>query len=165
MKSYILHFKISKLIFLAFIIALLSCSGKEKNARDLWIGKKIITPEVNVQGKKIVTRFIGDCPSCIESIKTWKKFHAAAKEKNINIKIIFYVEIIKEENFKQIKQKLNFADQVIFDQRGLFFNQNLLHFPFGLEDQTFLLNENNEIVLFGNPAVDRKLITEYINNI
>ena len=166
MKFFIIPFNIFRIILsiLLLLIFLSSCFHK-KDGKELWIGKELILPEVSSSDKKIVTRFEGDCPSCIASISVWKKIYDAAKEKNSKIKFVFYVEIIREEAFHELKQKLEFADYVIFDQRGSFFKYNLLKFPYGLEDQTFLLDEKNKILLFGNPAVKKELIKKYIGKI
>jgi hypothetical protein len=152
-------------ILICLIILLTNCFDKKKDEKELWIGKELILPSITSTDKKIVTRFQGDCPSCIASIDIWRKIVDAIKAKNNRIMVIFYVEIIREETFKELKQKLNFADYVILDQKNSFFKKNLLKFPYGLEDQTFLLDESNKVILFGNPAVKKDLIDIYIKEI
>lgn len=166
MKFYIILYKFYRIILSVFLIVILSaCFHVKKDPKELWTGKELLLPEITSKDKKIVTRFEGDCPSCVASITAWEKIHDAITEKNSNIKFIFYVEIIREETYKELKRKLNFADYVIFDQKGSFFKYNLLQFPYGLEDQTFLLDEDNKIVLFGNPAVKPELINKYLKKI
>ena len=163
MKYYDINFKFSSIIIFFIVIALFSYSSvKKKEEQKLWIGKKLNIPEISSNEKKIVVRLIGDCPSCIESIKMWKKLDKIFKEKNKNFKLIFYVEVVNEKRFQELQKQLNFADYVIFDQRMSFFNKNLLSFPYHLEYHTFLLNKENKILLFGNPVVKRDLLKKYI---
>jgi hypothetical protein len=166
MRFFIIHSKfILIFISVSLVITLSSCFHKKKDNKELWIGRELLLPEITSKDKKIVTRFEGDCPSCIASIIAWKKIYGTIRERKNNIKFVFYVEIIQEEAFKELQRKLDFADYVIFDQKGSFFKYNLLQFPYGLEDQTFLLDENNKIILFGNPTVKPDLLTKYIERI
>ncbi|MEO5979363.1 MAG: hypothetical protein ABIS36_06560 [Chryseolinea sp.] len=158
-------FLYNHLMLICILLACLSCSKKPVHP---WTGKQLLLPGVqDSKNKKIVNRFLGDCSSCIESIDTWKAIHDAAKMKSKNIQFIFFVETIKQEDFDSLKAKLQFSDnvKVVFDQQGGFFQRNLLKYPFGIEYQTFLLNDNNEIVLVGNPAFLRPMIREYIEAI
>jgi len=165
MRYFITLFSFSHFSFLLFLVGLCSCSNFDNEKKNQWLGKKLDVPEINYVGKKIVVRFEGDCPSCIESIKYWEAFSKLAREKDSNVKLIFYVEVVKEEKFTDLEKKLNFADDVIFDQRSSFYRNNLLKFPHGIEYQTFLLDKDNRILLIGNPIMEKKLLKKYIKEI
>lgn len=163
MTYSVIPFKFYRTIFSCLLLITFACLDKKEGEKKLWLGKKLDIPEVTSNDKKIVVRLIGDCPSCIESIKIWKALSNVFKTKNKNVKLVFYVEIINEQRFNELSDQLNFADYVIFDQKMGFFNKNLLNFPYHLEYQTFLLNEKNEVLIFGNPIVKKELIRKYLD--
>lgn len=160
-----MFFKSSSYILFYMIIVLTSCSKGDNDDNHFWVGKEMSIPEIISNDKKIVTRIVGDCSPCMQTIDLWKEFYSIAKEKNSKIIFMFYVEAREEDRFEEIKHKLDFADYVIFDRKATFYKENLLKFSYTIEDHTFLLNGKNEIILFGNPMLKKELIRKYIEKI
>jgi len=147
------------------IILFTSCSQNNQNEKVDWLGRVLVLPEVTSNQNKIVVRFEGDCPACVRSIDEWKKFVESIKIKNEELKFVFYIESVRIETFNVIKEKLYFIDYVINDYQATFFRKNLLKYPFNIEDQTFLLNEKNQILLIGNPIIKKQLTAKYLRKV
>ena len=155
-----------KYIYIIFLynIIFISCSIKsDKNELHNWIGTKLYVPEIfdKFKDNKIIVRFLGDCASCLETIPKWKVINDKLRDNNDSIALIFYVEVFDNEDFKVLEERLNFADQVIFDPKGSFYSKNLLKFSGDLQYHTFLVDKENKIILFGNPSIDNKILKKY----
>ncbi len=150
MKYYFTNYNLGRIIFLCLLGISFSCLNTKNNNQGIKLKTKFDIPEVLSSKKKVIIRFVGNCHSCIESINEIREFCENIKCINERIDIVFYVENVDEEKFRFLKQKLCFADRVIFDSKRDFYRRNLLKYPYDEDFHLFLLNEKNELLHFGN---------------
>ncbi|TAJ11006.1 hypothetical protein DMA11_18390 [Marinilabiliaceae bacterium JC017] len=147
-------------ISLIMLLLLMSC-GLEKSTECIKdnFGKKIFFPKdiyrhskSDLSGRvKIISCVNGDCPDCLDEMKLLaEKFHD-------NIIFIIHVsEIVGLEyyldmNGLEITYYLDCNNSFVL-KNDLLGNRNI---------QTFLLDENNEIILVGNPLFNEELTKLY----
>ncbi len=170
--------KIKLVVFLLPIYFLISCAEK-KNNEDLvksWIGKEMVLPtfksmerktssDVNpiLKKVKIVTFIDGSCSICIKSLKEWQLIMKEEQFKELG-----YIFIISSYDHMVTFKKLNsnfikLEYPYYYDAGDRLFLKNKI--PDEQLFQTFLLDENNKVVLMGNPNTHEKIYSLYINEI
>lgn len=166
------------------IIILFSCTGndKERITRIVseWQGKKIIFPEnliftlfgkdtVNYtipQSKYKVLVYVDStgCTSCKLKLEEWKKFiYLTDSLSHKNISFLFFFHPKSEKSMQSILQikKLNIPICIDVNDK---LNQ-LNEFSKDIIFQSFLLDENNKVLVVGNPIYSHPIKKLYIREI
>lgn len=112
---------------------------------------------------KIVTIISGDCLNCVQSINDWSRI-TGEFENNTKVKVFVIVLSDSIEHFiDSYYSKVTIDYPLLIDQNFFMLVNNDL--PERLELRTFLLNENNNIILVGNPLIGSTVETLYKNTI
>lgn len=89
------------------------------------------------------------CVECDINLWEWKLKLRELNKRNVNTKILFLLNSSYTQNIKQIIDRDLFAIPVFFESNKYF--RNLNNFSVNIKATTFILNENNEIMLVGDP--------------
>lgn len=115
---------------------------------------------------KIFSHIDASCGTCLESLKAWGELIPELNKKNIQVHLICSsdnkFELLKY--FFESKEINNFHHYLFLDHKNQYINKN----RFMLESKNFetvLTNENNEILLIGNPIFSKEMKGLYINEI
>jgi len=172
-----LHLKYSVFMVL-FAIFFQSCnSGKQqaKSVVDEWYQKEIIVP------KKLIFKSLGHdtvcssifkyrfkvlvyidsvgCSACKLKLSGWKAIIDSCKLKAYDITFLF---VVQSNNYIAFEQKLytdHFEYPIIYDPNNEFNKLNKL--PKEEQFRTFLLDENNRVVLISSPIDNAKMWNLY----
>lgn len=108
---------------------------------------------------QISTYIDGHCGSCLKTLANWSPLISLAN-KYPDFQILFYVYTYSRDEFIQYYYpEVIHEYPVIFDAEKLYLKQNELS---EYEDyHTFLLNNENEVTLVGNPTRSGKLMDLY----
>ena len=152
------------------IAAITACgnnSGEKSAVHDELksrIGKKLDLPFVsdnrNEYRFKIVSFINGDCPSCLENMDLWEDFIPQINNKDSILFIIY----LCSSNFDYLKKYCKLLSNpfvtIIEDNDKIFYKSN------SLSDNkmfhTFITNQSNEILLVGNPVLNKNLEVLYL---
>ncbi len=165
--------KISLAILLLFLILLIGCGNASRNrykkSVNYWLGKEIKLPYCpkidysNPSGLKIVTRINGNCYPCLKQLSGWKSFiNEVSKEYSVS----FYIYIVVSDSsiYENInEQEIHFDYPIIYDIYNDFQKLNKINSDNNLN--SMLLNSNNEVLLIGNPVINKKMEELYVNTI
>ncbi len=161
-------------LYLLVIVFILACtkSSKYNENRNIVkenMAKQIAMPKIenkNYLNKckiKFVTRINANCYPCLYNYSMMELFIEEVLEK-YNISVIIYVANIDSTSFYKIyKNKIQFNFPVIFDEKDDFVKKNDL--PYDSKFHTMLLDENNKIIILGNPVNNKELKELYIKQI
>jgi hypothetical protein len=176
------------LTVLSILIYIYGCSVNQERKRSKeiekivteWYGRKIVMPDsvfilINKKlsipkedpfhsiNKKILTFISGDCEKCIYNLREWSILLDSIKTNN-NIKLIV---IILTSDIEQFVEKFNqdIPKEIIpyFDVYFKFLTTYNLPDDWAL--RTFLLDNNNRVLLIGNPIYNSKLKKLYLQKI
>lgn len=176
---------ICSFVFVIFCI-LSSCvpkanqeNKKLKSELLKWIGKEIQLPrDVKIMAnqkdtlcdeifsKKFkVINYVDSvgCTGCKFKLYEWGQIIKNTLAKNNNVSFLFYVQSNNYRNLNYIIKNNHFAYPIIFDYDDKL--NKLNHLPDNYQFHTFLLNENNQIILIGNPIGNSKLLDLYLQQI
>lgn len=164
------------LCILLFQIGCKETSQKTKNLVNLWIGKKIILPDKNLMRRiekgspnllykklKIITFIDGDCSVCVDELQEWKKLL-----KKIDTAKVGFVCLINSNDklitFERLDSlEIHLEHPYFYDERDSLRIKNAI--PDDKLFQTFLVNEQNEVLLLGNPTRHKKMEALYLKEI
>ena len=154
-----------KKCFVLFYVAIfLFCCDNTQSEYGKWINKQIIFPgclfETNYGLKIMSYTGAADCVVCEIAPNGWRKFikelDSIAK---ISVCLIMHPNKDMEEKLKNQCGDL----PLFFDNDDVFFNQN--NFSDDKRFRCFLLDENNRVILIGNPVHNPKIKDLYIRTI
>lgn len=169
--------------FLIFVVLLSSCKRtQQEEIADIyaeWMGKQIIMPQnpiftidakdtVTVEYKnnyKIVMYVdsIG-CLSCHLPLKTWEHFsHTVDSLVGRHVPTLIFVNVTKLRDIGMVLERHDYHRPICIDTKDEF-NQ-LNKFPKYEIFRCFLLDENNKVVLVGNPTQNAKVAELYLKAI
>ncbi len=169
--------------FLIFVVLLTSCKRtQQEEIADIyaeWMGKQIIMPQnpiftidakdtVTVEYKnnyKIVMYVdsIG-CLSCHLPLKTWEHFsHTVDSLVGRHVPTLIFVNVTKLRDIGMVLERHDYHQPICIDTKDEF-NQ-LNKFPKYEMFRCFLLDENNKVVLVGNPTQNAKVAELYLKAI
>lgn len=173
----------TKLLHLSFILLLLFSCNNYPQKQDMidivkeWSGKEIKFPstfnmDTYIKSKdKAISDYkifvyidsIG-CSSCKLQLHEWKKF--ITQLDSISDKDIQFIFILHPKDIREIKiqAKINKFDYPLFFDKNNEFDK-LNKFPSDISLQTFLLDQNNKVILLGNPIQNPKIKELYLNKI
>ncbi|MFI3261435.1 MAG: hypothetical protein R3Y26_00865 [Rikenellaceae bacterium] len=170
--GYNVHRVIKNQDLRANIAALEEDSWERKSQRfvDKYAGKPLILPytdslfinrseyqNISKLSFKVVNFLDGDCSTCLMKIDYWKEFVEKMKLDGVsNIPVVMYAFSSLEENLRDyMKQEWNDQNYYWqFDKDKSFIKTNKLH---DLRFQTVLLDQNNNVILIGDPLLNPKL--------
>lgn len=140
-----------------------------------WKGKSIILPDSLIiidkensiqrmyleefQSKfKIVTFIDADCSVCLNNFSYWNTFINESNSKKYDCDFLIFVNINKSQwmNIRTLK----FAHSFIIDSACQFVEKNQL---WDKRFQTTLINDKNEVIIIGDPTVNKELGELYKN--
>lgn len=165
--------------FLIFLLFLISCNFSSNENKEWkkhveaiinsWKGKTIILPDTlmvvdkdnslqkrclrEFQSKfKIVTFIDASCSACLNNFSYWEAFIDESKLKRCDCDFLVFVNIDKLE-WMDIRS-LKFTYPFIIDSTCQFVEKNCIY---DKRFQTFLVNEKNEVIVIGDPTVNKEL--------
>jgi hypothetical protein len=171
--------KISKVILLLICLSpvssFLGCSSKAERELESKFSQEIVlidslrSFQINrgwvlrpkSDSYKLVTYVDGTCGQCIYELENWKSF--VEKEKLSDVQFIVFVRTLDLKVIEELLKQVGFDYPVIIDYEDSFSIANELS-PKRIE-QTFLLDQNNKIVLIGNPLYDIHVKQLYLKTI
>ena len=113
---------------------------------------------------KIVTHVAGDCGRCVNNLKRWEEEIIEVIDTNL-VKVLIFLYVEDFSNFTNlIDPEITINFPLVIDTLNLFVVNNDLP-RFDERFHTFLINENNNIILIGSPLHSEKLKTLYLNEI
>lgn len=138
-----------------------------------WLGKVIYLPLIDStlnisqyypqNNIKLVSYINADCGLCIGDFDKWRPILKKIKSFS-NTEIIFYVHSSDfMELLNNIERKNPFPIDLIVDKENLFFLINNL--DSNKMFHTFLLDNNNKVLLIGNPTMNSDIQELYIKTI
>jgi len=115
----------------------------------------------SMDGIKLITYINGSCSSCIFEMSQWQPLFEDEDFKNIIF--LFYVRTNNIEQTTALMQQIEFNHPIIIDQTDIFYTQNNLSEK--KICQTFLLDQENKIMIIGNPIYGINIKNIYVNAI
>lgn len=165
---------------IAIIILCIFCPGcqnslESKHILKQWLDKEIIFPptlKAKVYGKDtIATNYLNKkykilihvdssgCSECKLGLYKWSKLIEEYKQYKNNIEFIFVVHVLNHRQMTIICRQNQFKHILYYDINGQMNKiNNFLENPMY---RCFLLNENNKVILIGNPFYSEKLMSLY----
>ena len=154
-------------ICLLLILLVCGCSF-ENNVRDKynqWIGREVIIPSDAPSGLKIML-FVGkgDCYRCQLQLHSWRNFISEIRNRaKQNISLVMCIQTTDTATIYKIAAEEQYDIPLYFDQNGDIDKRN--NFDLDYNFRCFLLDENNRVVLIGNPVQNPKIKDLYIRTI
>lgn len=115
---------------------------------------------------KLFSHIDASCGTCVESILSWDSIIPKLKKKNVQVNLICSsssdFELLKY--FFESEQINNFSHYLLLDNKNVFLEDN----PFMSQSKNFettLVNNNNEILLIGNPIYSKEMKDIYFEKI
>ena len=106
---------------------------------------------------------IGNCIGCRLKLMEWEDFYGKIGALKGYVSVFLYI-LPPKKYIKQIIEKVeDFNVPIVIDSNGFFGKEN--HKILSLGYSTFLLDENNRIILIGNPVQNPKIRDLYIRTI
>lgn len=159
-----------------------SCRNKEMHSINIevkyWLGKKVYVPKLSdmrslkrkpissplEKKAKIMTIINASCGTCIEELKKWNDFIKITDTSLVGYVFLLYSndDLMTFENTNE--NYLQFLYPYFIDKENKVIEKN----GFNIEQKnysTFLLNEENEIVLVGNPIYNKSISDLYLKEI
>lgn len=163
-----------QLIILSLLSVLCSCNSKsteQLNAVSSLVGREIFMPDsltCQILNDTIVFSF-GDadytiveyidsagCTPCRMKLQEWNNLiNQLMAIQDVDVNFVMVINSPETEELDYIIKRDNFLHPICFDSVGDFAIRNQL--PEKDTYHTFLLDENNDIVLVGNPAINPKI--------
>lgn len=177
-----------KYILIVFtVLTVTACNFTNPNAAEVkkmvlsWQGRKIIfptEPQSKIMGRDtIYTDFISKkykvftyidttgCTACNLGLQDWKQIIRETDSLTNNVAFLFYAYVKDYEELENNVRINNFNYPIFYDNKGEC--NKLNHLPNHVSYQTFLLDENNKVLLLGKPKPNseiwklyKKIITE-----
>lgn len=167
--------KSTSIVLVLLILSAISCNRQVDLNKEI---KKIIGSEIflidslksfsinkgfhfykSKNGKlKIATYINGSCPQCLFELEEWKRIIEDQAFKEVSFH--FYIKTTNINQMISILKEISFDYPTIIDTSNQFFILNKLSEDKNL--QTFLLNENNKIVIVGNPIYGEQIKDFYL---
>lgn len=165
MKNYI------KIIFITILsLTSLSCNQHQREIRNIvktWTGKKIVFPPLTTKilGKdtiipdllnhkyKVLTYIdTTGYTACRLKLFDWKLLIKEWKDLSKNVAIIFVIHSKNYEELEAIQKVNKFTYPIFYDYDAKLDSLNC--FPKISDFQTFLLDQNDKVLLIGNPVTN-----------
>lgn len=161
-------------IFLLLMVFSISCSKKDptENIIREWTNKKIIFPNslnwvvfdrdtvcndlFSQKYKVLIYKDSSFCNECSLHLSEWKSLQNDLNEENLkNVSFLFFINSINRQELYYILKSNNFSYPIIVDEHNEI--DALNNFPENPKFQCFLLDEDNRIILVGDPTYNTNL--------
>ena len=168
---------------LSFLFILFSCTNKKNHLEIItnqWIGTEIILPKTvdsatpsvdaanfNSIEKRCKILIYADsigCVSCKLNLSGWKLFIEDVEKSHPNqVEFIFFINSIEYDVINLIIKYHEFDHPIIINKENIIGKLN--NIPKEINLQVFLLNNNNKVLLVGDPTSDMNIKNLYIETI
>lgn len=169
-----------KHVFWLSILIILSCNREEREIKDIidkWQNRQIYFPEcveTKIYGRDTILpewasnqykilNYIdtNGCTPCRLKFFEWKMFLLEAQKMNLNISLLFVVYATDYRLLEIVQKENGFDYPIIYDRKD---SINLLNnFPKNANYQTFLLDDQNKVILVGSPVRNDSMWELYKN--
>lgn len=175
----------SKISIFLFLL-LISCHQTKVNEKEQYINKVLGTQiklpndrDVEIKSitnqiyncceskyenkKRIICYLSNECNLCIEELIYWKSIIEECERYHVDIS--FYIKIEDWDHINRLLKAWNFTHPIKIDSNGEF--EKLNSYVYDPSFNTFLIDENNKVILFGNPVKSERikvLFYEFIKN-
>lgn len=158
-------------ILISFILGCNSQKQELKETISLWHQKEINfpkelndqiiknNPEYRQQYKILNYIDTNGCSMCRLKLYEWKLLKRELDSLQINFPIIFIAYLKDYHNLKAMQKINKFPIPIIQDSTGIMNKAN--NFPRNPLLQTFLLDNNNKVLIMGNPINNQQLLKLY----
>lgn len=155
------------LVNLVIFIGFQSCSNtpSKDSVVSQWLGKKIelidslpvydpVTSsftklhDQDLLKKRIVVYIDGTCFNCAEDFYKWSRVVDSLKSKDVSF--IFYFHILDIKVMQPYFRQWRFTHPIVIDTANVFYKKNDLSLI--KLYQSFVLDESNKVIVFGNPV-------------
>lgn len=159
-------FILKYILYTFMIFTFSSCISREEKAQNIinqWLGKEVLFPNsINTEQDSIWKQMINkklklltiidtnNCTECRLRLYDWEKYIKDMDTINSNITFLFVVHAKDYSIVDIIKEKNKFTYPIFYDYKNQIGELN--KFPQNPRFQTFLLDENNKVILVGNPV-------------
>lgn len=166
-----MFFFLSSIIFFFIITSCINKSNETKNIVQAWLEKEVQIPsELNFRNlgqnipssqilkyryKVLVYLDSNGCIACRLNLPKWKAFIDSCQQEGTDIGFLFIVQSDDYRSFENKLKGFNFTYPYVYDPTDKW--NKLNEFPKEEEFRTFLLNENNRVMLIGNPINNKKM--------
>lgn len=114
--------------------------------------------------RKIISVIAGNCGACVMTLKNWESCFREMKDQGYENRLLFIIEDIDSALFKKIyRLEIPSGMTLVFDRNSVFSKQNEL--PNDKMLKTFMIDTENNVVLVGNPSLDKELWILYLNEL
>lgn len=168
------HF--AALLLLPYLLLLASCENEATRARKAWLGREIQIPETltaKVYNRdtlcndllhkkyKILTYVDStDCAECKLQLYYWYKLIQETRPYADSLAVVLIIHAQNPKAIQILSQQYHFNYPIFYDKGGKM--NKLNHFPGKIDLQTYLLDENNKVLLVGSPLHDEVLKQSYL---
>ena len=174
--------RIKLLLLLICGFILIGCNGKKNQYRKIvesWIGKEIVFPVLKAkhEGRDTICNELWNakykilhyvdtigCTKCKLRLFDWRNYLKQLENDSSDVTCIFVLGIPDFKDFEQLQKENLFKWPVFYDPEMKL--NELNQFPNESMLQTFLLNENNQVVAIGDPIKNsavKKIYQDIIN--
>lgn len=108
---------------------------------------------------KLISLLDASCADCINELENWKVFIEEVDKAKVNIVFIGYNTTYEMLEYN-IKLATKFSEFTFYDKDAHFMKLNNL--TISSLHKTFLLDEDNNVVAWGNPIKDVRLVRDYM---
>lgn len=162
------------LVYLSILFILISCNRQKMETRKLiakWQGREILFPqgfEAKFKGRdtlwtewqeekyKILNYIDSNgCTECQLQLANWQILKEEVLKEKLNVVFAFVIHAKDYEQLNHLQKTNRFDSPLLYDYEGLL--NSLNHFPEEHFFRTFLLDENNKVILIGNPISKGRL--------
>ena len=163
------------IIIVLFMLLMSSCNFVSKKGREAqhmtleWHNRNIVLPtdlpckvlekdtNISLLSKYKIFTYIDTigCTACQFGALDWKQLIHEADSLNYDVDFLFYAHLKDYEEFETYLEVNKFKHPIFYDYNGVCNTKNNL--PNQVIYQTFLLDENNKVLLIGKPTPDSKL--------
>ncbi|MCQ2976068.1 MAG: DUF1573 domain-containing protein [Bacteroidales bacterium] len=174
-----------QIIYSIILILFSSCNfineNKTKESLSYWFDRELIIPkdlQFSIKIKDSLSRNLfldsklkifsyvdtSSCATCRLQLKQWIEFNKLIDKlasKRVNLLKVIHVKNIIDAKFELVKDNYNYP--VCIDLNDSL--NKLNHFPSDERFHCFLLDENNKVILIGNPVQNPKIKDLYIRTI
>jgi hypothetical protein len=171
--------KLIPFVLISFL-CLICCKDPKKEALSAYIsqniGKQVTFPDsleyrsiydsiVPLPEKdiKIVIFINGECYACLNQFIDWQDIGDSLIEEG-NVDLLFYIRTLDFNSIKQILSDIEFKYPFYIDPKGDILYLNDIPHDQKIV-QTFLVDQDNKIVLIGSPVNNPKMLELYIGQI
>ena len=167
------------IIIITLLLSLFACENETDRARKAWVGREIQIPETltaKVYNRdtvcndllhkkyKILTYVDStDCAECKLQLYYWHKLIQDVRPLSDSLAVVLIIHAQNPKAIQILSWQNRFDYPIFYDKGGRMGKMN--HFPGKIDLQTYLLDENNKVLIAGSPLHDDALMLKYLRAI